>query len=523
MGIAWSSDFSYRYFRSILQTARSNFGFHLFSEVPDVMNTSGQRKLFLRHDVDIDLTRALQMAKIEKELGICSTYMVMLNSPLLYNIEDKLSREIIQQLISMGHEIGLHFDLADDQRNQSLSITSIESKIYSDLKQLENIIQLPVQSISFHRPLPQFMRGPLKIAGRVNAYSQELMGWYLSDSAGNWREGEPLPKLLNPTGDLLQLLIHPIWWGDEHITSADRLEDYFTTTTQGWSPQRTQTFDTALSQQLGVRRSGKKNNLEVSHIPESGKFNTDATALIQRIESHEKFGSNNLNNWIFEHLDVVKGVSILDLGCGTGKQTLPMTQIIGETGHVVSFDASQKALESLFHSAEQLEIDNRIALKCGNLDDLDKYLDDQLFDRVLGSFSLYYAENPQVVFETVHRHLNSDGILFFCGPAKDNNSELKLFHNALLKEQTPVENRSATFMQETGQLLARALFAKVEVYTFQNPLQFVSAGTLYDYWSSYNLYNEKIDAAFKEAAVKHFHTHSKFETVKRVIGVKAVK
>src|ERR1035437_2091949 len=176
MDNAWSSDFSYGYFRRILQAIKSNFEPYLFSEAPQVLNTVGQPKLFLRHDVDIDLNRALKMAEIEKELGICSTYMVMLNSRL-YNIEDKGSRAIILQLVSMGHEIGLHFDFDDDKRNQNLSISFVESNMYSDLKQLEDVIQLPVQSISFHRPLPQFLRGPLKVAGRVDAYAQELMTW----------------------------------------------------------------------------------------------------------------------------------------------------------------------------------------------------------------------------------------------------------------------------------------------------------------------------------------------------------
>ena len=60
--------------------------------------------------------------------------------------------------------------------------------------------------------------------GKVNAYSRELMSWYLSDSAGNWREGEPLPLLSNPDRPLLQLLIHPFWWGEEHMSAGDRLQ-----------------------------------------------------------------------------------------------------------------------------------------------------------------------------------------------------------------------------------------------------------------------------------------------------------
>lgn len=170
---------------------------HLLSEGPDVLHAAGQPKLFLRHDIDVSLERAIRVAEIESEFGVRATYMVMINS-LPYRVESKTSRDILRQLITMGHEVTLHFDLDDDQRNSNCEISAVETKIDAACKHLEQITGLPVQSISFHCPLPQFLRGPLLVAGRVNAYSQELMVWYLSDSIGCWREGEPLPKLLRP-------------------------------------------------------------------------------------------------------------------------------------------------------------------------------------------------------------------------------------------------------------------------------------------------------------------------------------
>ena len=101
MGQEWSSDFSYGYFKKILEAAKSNFEFCLFSEVAEIVATPDKPKLFLRHDVDIDLGKALKMAKIERESGVNSTYMVLLNSPT-YNIQEKSSRAILQELISMG-------------------------------------------------------------------------------------------------------------------------------------------------------------------------------------------------------------------------------------------------------------------------------------------------------------------------------------------------------------------------------------------------------------------------------------
>lgn len=256
---------------------------------------------------------------------------------------------------------------------------------------------------------------------------------------------------------------------------------------------------------------------------EQGRFNTDTAALKQRIQAHEKFGSNDLNDWIFDHLQLAEGLTVLDIGCGTGKQTLPMAQIVGETGHVYAVDFSQEALDALSNSSKEQGLEKRISFLRSDIDNLAEHLQKEGFDRVLSSYALYYTRHPQTLFEVLHRCLKPGGILFFCGPAKDNNHELKVLHYALRGEQPPPETGGAVFMEETGPYLAREYFAQVEVSTFQNPLRFDSADALYRYWSSYNLYNEKLDADFQVAAAKQFQTDAMFETVKRVIGIKAIK
>lgn len=256
MKSGWSSDFSYDYFRRILQTVKTNFNICMFSEAPQFVNTLQERpNILVRHDIDYSLKKALKMADIEKDFGIRATYMVITNSPL-YSVKDKASRNIFLKLIEYGHEIGLHFDFDDKDCNNYLIEARVDI-ISSACKQLEDIISQPVLSVSFHRPLPQLLRGPLIICDRVNAYAKELMNCYLSDSRGCWREGDPLPqilKLVKSGSPLLQLLMHPIWWGDKHMLPEERLQEYFLTETQGKSPQFVKAFDSAMSEVTSIRR-----------------------------------------------------------------------------------------------------------------------------------------------------------------------------------------------------------------------------------------------------------------------------
>ena len=256
LSAAWAGDFSYDYFRRLLRAAQAGFDVHPIADAPRVVRATGRPKLLLRHDVDVSLTRALRLAEVEHGLGARATYMVMLNSPL-YAVDAAESRAVLRRLLALGHEVGLHFDFDEPrQRRADASVEAAEPAIAAACARLEDLTGQPVRSVSFHRPLPQFLRGPWAVAGRVNAYARELMAWYLSDSGGRWREGEPLPMLQRPRGRVLQLLTHPIWWGDEHQAPADRLDSFFAAETAEMAPERRAAFDAALGEHIQVWRRG---------------------------------------------------------------------------------------------------------------------------------------------------------------------------------------------------------------------------------------------------------------------------
>ncbi len=253
-----------------------------------------------------------------------------------------------------------------------------------------------------------------------------------------------------------------------------------------------------------------------------GRFDTDSRALTTRIKAHAVYGSRNLEEWAFSQLDVQPRQRILELGCGTGKQTIPLAHLVGAEGHITAMDSAVESLSLLRTEALSEGVMTRITLMQCELDETEKYASGtDLFDRAVACYSIYYANDPERVLAEVHCALKKGGRLFFCGPAKTNNAELKAFHHALSGSR--IQAGAAPFMEEMGQRLARQLFKKVEVSTFENPLSFSSAAALYEYWRSYNLYDPELESAFKASASEYFHAHSVFTTYKRVLGVLAVK
>lgn len=252
-----------------------------------------------------------------------------------------------------------------------------------------------------------------------------------------------------------------------------------------------------------------------------GAFDSDATALAERIRSHEKYGSRDLNEWIFSILNPDEGNAVLDLGCGTGKQSIPLAQRVGPNGRVVSVDVSPEVLEALGAQAAELGVDGRIERHCMSLDDLGGRLSGSRFDRVIASYSIYYVDNAERLFATIADLLLAGGILFFCGPSSANNKEIVDFHNRVKGAATGSAGTADLFMEGTGPRLANRFFTGVETHHFENPIRYDSADALMAYWSSYNLYDPAIEGDFRAAAEAHFADHEVLETVKRVIGISA--
>jgi hypothetical protein len=239
---AWSENFSYDYFVRILRTVREKFNLRLLED--GLAAQSAQPQLFLRHDVDVSINRALAMAEIEAEHGVQATYMFIPNSRL-YDIQR--DRELLRRFISLNHEVSLHFDVDEHGRGQEATISDVLIGLERDCQIISDITSKPVRSISFHRPMPQFLRGELTVAGRTNAYAAILMESYISDSKGEWRSGEPLGFLQATTEPIVQLLIHPIWWGIRHMKARERLEEFYQDETAELEPAARDQFDTDLA------------------------------------------------------------------------------------------------------------------------------------------------------------------------------------------------------------------------------------------------------------------------------------
>jgi hypothetical protein len=245
----WAGDFTYGFLRELFGIARERGDVRLLAEGVDAPG------VVVRHDIDLSLERAVAVGAVEHEAGVRATFLVMVDSPL-YDLDDAASRAALAELREQGHDVGLHMDLGPRGEVPGLEVEDVSPEVAACRERLEAVLGEPVRSISFHRPADPLVAAldPVaEVCGMVNAYAAPLMRCYLADSAGAWRHGDPRPVLRRPPCPTVQLLVHPFWWGDEHLAAGDRLEAFYRERTDGLAPFDALAFDRTLA--TVVRRS----------------------------------------------------------------------------------------------------------------------------------------------------------------------------------------------------------------------------------------------------------------------------
>lgn len=208
--------FTFSCYKDIISTLKGkSYSFSNFS------NSVKSNTVFLRHDVDFSVRIARRFAEMENRLGVSSTYFVMLNTPV-YNVMHSETRALLHEMIDMGHDIGLHYVLENEE---------VKEGVQRECDLLQDLLENKVSAYSFHRPAYWSNKGfdpsAITILDRLNVHQFPFFGAgsYISDSNHHWRCGDPVQFVSEFEGEYLQILTHPIWWVEFIANSLNKVED----------------------------------------------------------------------------------------------------------------------------------------------------------------------------------------------------------------------------------------------------------------------------------------------------------
>lgn len=187
-----------------LLTQMKNSGYEFVFFHTELFKPTSELVAILRHDVDVSVEYAYQLAQVEHQHQIRATYFFMISSPF-YNLHEPQHITMVNEMIQMGHQIGLHY------HNRAGAESLQETEIVKEAEILSAMINKPIEVFSIHRPsnlnLLKSMNTRL-----INAYSDTFFKAfkYISDSNHHWREGCLTEHILRHKR--LYILIHPVWW-----------------------------------------------------------------------------------------------------------------------------------------------------------------------------------------------------------------------------------------------------------------------------------------------------------------------
>ena len=183
-----------------------------------------KRCVILRHDIDNDIEKALYLAGVEHEMGVKSTYFVLVSSDF-YIVFSAANGSRLRELSSLGHAIGLHFDEVRypeiKEPEDACVLIEKEARILSEAA------GTPVTTVSMHRPSKMMLGADLKIPGIINSYGQTYFKdfKYLSDSRRRWRE--PVEEIIEKEQyDRLHILTHAIWYNESELDIHDSISAF---------------------------------------------------------------------------------------------------------------------------------------------------------------------------------------------------------------------------------------------------------------------------------------------------------
>jgi hypothetical protein len=201
----------------------------------------------LRHDMDFNAFRGLEMVNIERSYGIRSTYFILATSEYYGKITSggvvrNIGMDSLYKRISdRGGEIGIHNDLLTVMidygldpylfnRNELDFYNSIGIQIHGTASHGSYIAKATVtnyqifsdfakkDSVEYNgKKYPLGIRSLADFGFEYEAYFINFNG-YISDSGGKWNDPEGFPGILRKLdsavpGDRIQILVHPDWWG----------------------------------------------------------------------------------------------------------------------------------------------------------------------------------------------------------------------------------------------------------------------------------------------------------------------
>lgn len=232
--------------------------------------------------------------------------------------------------------------------------------------------------------------------------------------------------------------------------------------------------------------------------------------LNNRLDFNAKYSSADFLEWLFGILGGLEFDSVLDAGCGSGKQTFWFSDRLKGGGQVCSFDISEKSISDI-NSKKLANVEAAV----GSFDDMAGALSSfntKSFDLVHSSYAMYYAKNPLATLRSLLSALKDDGKMAICAPYAVNS-----FLDFLSQFQKigQLNWDCMEFINDTVLIFAHNNFNDVKTHIFVNNMQVTELDDLMQNYKSSTFYDASAEKNIVSAAKKIIDENGFFHIQKK--------
>lgn len=239
----------------------------------------------------------------------------------------------------------------------------------------------------------------------------------------------------------------------------------------------------------------------------------------------------DLEQWVQERVKIRPGDTVLDIGCGNGKQVSVFSGLVGEKGKVVGADIFGQVPGLLDNAKSKLAGKNNIELLDHNASHPFPQKDGS-FEVITSCYSIYYVDDIRATLKDCYRLLKPGGRCFVVGPAWDNSKEFYDEIREITGRDLP-HNFASRLWRINDEVIPAAyeIFDHVDVSPFVNRVFFEGADgikSVSDYFRHSLLFEEsspnaeereKFASQFVQKVEAEVKKNGRYVMFKRAVGL----